>query len=104
MKRTRIIIWLCFAVFMAVTLLAWKLQPKAEAVALAACAERGLPADRLLYAGFEHDSGVMGFGGRHDATVVVKGSKPLKQVRVTLRRPVYFLPWRVVDYEKVGER
>ena len=84
------------------SLIARELLPSAEEVAREECVVWSWPAaDRLLYSGFKQTRGWLGLGQEHVADFIVKDSNPLKQVRVTLRRSISFLPWRV---EKIEER
>jgi hypothetical protein len=100
MKRSRVIVGICFGLLFLASLVAWGLQPAAVDVARAKCIERGWPADDLVPAGFHHTSGWLGLGEHQTVDFVVKDTNPLKRVRVTMRRPVYFLGWQAVDCQE----
>ena len=79
------------------TLVAAFLQPSQVDVARAKCREQGWRAEDLVlrrvgWQGAITKSGVVEFQTR--------GARPPKTIRVTLRQPVYFLGWQVVDYQE----
>lgn len=69
-------------------------------VARAKCVEQGWPAHDLVHAGFHYTSGWLGFGDHQAVDFVVRDTNPLKRVRVTLHRPMYFLGWQAVDCQE----
>lgn len=98
MKRLRIMGATAVGLLIAASLVAAVRQPSALDVARGDCAERGFPAENLALLGYR-------VGGsppdqRQTVEFQIKGADPPKKVALVLRRPVYFLPWKVVDFRE----
>ena len=95
MKPNRIIGGLIFGLLLAASLVAAYLQPEPEAVARAACAERGVGGAGLALAGFRRSGWLV--AGRETVEFHVQGANPPKKIAVELHQIAYFLPWQVAE-------
>jgi hypothetical protein len=86
----------------AASLVASYRQPSPVDVARKHCTEQGVAADTLAILSYR--SSQLPVGSRETVEFYVKGAKPPKKLVVELRRPVYFLPWQVVDFREEALR
>ena len=95
MNRGRILSGIVTALVVA-SVIATYLQSSPVDVARAHVSEQGIPVESL--SPLSNDSSDAIVAASASGKWQVKGAAPPKNVVVELRRPVYFLPWQVVEY------
>lgn len=74
------------------------LQPSPSDVARAHVSQQGTPAESLSILSSVSSNSIVAASAT--VTFQVKGAVPPKKLFVAMGRPVYFLPWQVVEYRE----
>jgi hypothetical protein len=98
MKWFRIIAGIITGLLVAASLVAWYHQPSAVDVARQHCTEQGVAAENLAVLGYRGSQ--IPVGAWETVEFHVKGANPPQKLVVELRQPIYFLPWKVVEFRK----
>ncbi|MBI1916207.1 MAG: hypothetical protein HYS12_15955 [Planctomycetes bacterium] len=104
MRRTSIILAVCLGLLLLVNLIAGIASPDQWAVdaAKAKCAEQGWQNLDLACARSEVSGSL--FGKTATIEFESRDKNQPKKIRVTLRKPVNFVGWQVVDYQEEGHQ
>ena len=102
MKRVRLIVGITIGLLVVASLVASYLQPSPADVARQHCTAQGVAGEKLAILGYR--GWQIPVAAWETVEFQVRGANPPKKLVVELRQPVYFLPWKVVEFREEALR